>query len=303
MRLNLNLLTPLLAPMIAVCVATPAFATTVFVNPVEFRGALTDEAGTVTDLLKNAVERTKGFESVESAAAAQITLNSRLLKLGSSYLINLRKTAGGVASAELKVQGMDDMHLATQRLVRSVLTGSDEAPRIGEVTEADVHVNDKRIQSVRAFQLGFGPAWTSNLRDSGPASVWSLGYSWGIEQDFEILLMGEYLSSTKSSNASFSGLEIGVNYFFMRNRNSPFVNFDFGYGWASAASDCSGLCRLLGPDQHEDVNGWELGAGLGYKFFRTSSVNLAIVARHDYLMIPTKEGLPSKTSLKVVLYF
>lgn len=287
----------------SIFVSHPTLAKTVFVNPTEFRGALTEDAGTVTDLLKNAVEKTRGFESVESKNGAQIVLNSRLLKLGSAYLINLRKTEGGVGSAELKVQGMDDMHLATQRLVRSVLTGTDEAPRIGEVTQADVHVNDTRIESVRQFQLGFGPAWTSNLRDSAPASVWSVAYAWGIEQDFEVMLMGEYLSSTKSSNSGFSGIDIGVNYFFLRNRNSPFVNLDFGYGWANSASQCTGLCRFTNPDGRDDVSGWELGAGLGYKFFRTSTVNLGLIARHEYLMATTRQGMPSKTSLKVVLYF
>ena len=277
-------------------------ATDVFVAPVEFRGALTEDADVTTDLLRNAVDKTKGFDSVESRAKSQLALTARLLKLGSSYLLSLKRSDGQRPAAELSVARMDDMHLATQRLVRQVLIGGEEAPRVGEVTDADVRGNDRRVQAIRQWQVGFGPAWTSNLRDSGPASVWSLGYLWGIEQDYEIQLLGEFLSSSKSKDVSFGGLSIGLNYLFLRSRHSPFVSAEFGYGWAQADRGCtSNICRFT--DGADEANGWQLAVGLGYKFFRTANVNLAVAARHEYMMATTREGLPSKTTLKVLLYF
>ena len=290
--------------MLSLFVGGPAaWATTVYVTPAEFRGNLGEDAATITDLLKNAVDKTKGFDDVESNAKAQITLTARVMKLGSAYLVSVKRTDGLKPAAELKVANMEDMHLASQRLVRTVLTGAVEAPQVGEVTESDVHGNDRRIEATRQFQLAFGPAWTSNLRNPGPASVWSVGYLWGIEQDYEIQLLGEFLSSSKSKDVSFGGFSIGLNYLFTRTRNAPFVTADFGYGWASADRGCEGGCSRLSSVPTDDVNGWQLGAGLGYKFFRTANVNLAVIAHYEYMMATTRQGMPSKTSLKVALYF
>ena len=281
-------------------VSAPTWAKTVFVQPIQPRGGVSaDEAATLTDLVRMAVERQNGFSTV-SDENAEVQVSGQVVKLGQSYIVSLRKKEAGQSDVaqEMKVKTFDEMDTVTQRLVGQALTGRGRAPEIGEVTSQEEVGNNRRIEAVRQWSFGFGPAWTQGLKDAKPASVWSLGYSWFLETDFELLLRAEYMAG----KSGFSTLTLGGGYSPWRTRHAPFVMAELGYGLATVASDCEGRC-LLDILDRERTSGWVLGAGLGYRFFRTSNVNVSLVGRYDFMVERTSLGHPSKSSLNVVVSF
>ncbi len=282
--------------------AGAAWADSIFVKPVQSRGLSADEEGTVNDLLKMAVGRESKHSLSQESAGAEATLSGQIVKLGNAYLFTLRKERSGrnTVQRELKVASFEEMDVVTSRLVRSVLSEDSNVAQVDEVTEQETKANTLRLKSVRQFQFGFGPAWMSGLRAVKPASAFSLGYSWSLEQDYELLTMFEYLSNPES--ATFSSLSLGMGYYFMRSRHSPFVMADFGYGWAAVPTGCEGLC-LAERWNRDRASGWGLGASLGYKFFRTSTVNVSLVGRYEYLLDTIRDEHPAKTTVKLVLSF
>lgn len=106
-------------------VSSRASAVGVFVEPVKDPGGLAAEAGSVTELLRSAVDDNKGFEPATSAATAQITLTPKLVRLGQNFILSVSRVEGGTVqkTSKMRASAVEDLDLVSTRIVRALLSG------------------------------------------------------------------------------------------------------------------------------------------------------------------------------------
>ncbi|MCB0349551.1 MAG: hypothetical protein KDD38_00110 [Bdellovibrionales bacterium] len=281
-----------------------ALASTVYVETATGTGVDSPSLESVTELTKVAVSENTKFTLTEKKSSADFNIETKLLKLGDAIILTMTKTGKDKKSftAKLKASGLEDVDVVTSRLVRSVLT--EVAPEgkatVTDVTESEQHAGSRRYEATRQWQFGFGPAWSSNLNVGSGGTNWSLGYAWGLDPDFQLALVADWYSVANSDDANFTDVSFGLDYYFSREKISPFIGADIGRGAAAAAQGCADTWVCVSDD---DASGWVVGVTAGYKFFRTSSVNLGIVGRYKYLFDKTSYGNPDMGSVRLVVYY
>ncbi len=273
-----------------------ASADTVFVEPTKGTGLNTDEnLATVTELVKSSIRDQNKHQLVDDQKKAQLTLRSRLLRLGSSYVMTIEKYDGPNLkfSSQIKAKNFEEMDNVCARLVRAVI---DEVTlktdsRVDDVTENEQVAGTRRKDTVNRWNFGFGPARVYNLNENDTQMNWNLGYNWEVDPNFALKI---FLDGT-SSRASQLG--IGVNYY-MNNRDiSPVVYAGLGYGSTTIKDE--GNFFGLG----ETKTGFAVGAGVGVQFFRTSRVNLELLLHASHHLTANRMGAPGVYGLRVSLYW
>lgn len=270
-------------------------------------GALpSEDAASIRELVRIAVENQPGFNSVPAAAQADVTLKTQVLKLGESYIVTVRKTdkAGKVLfSDKMKAANIDDMDTVSSRLVTSVLQERPVAQTadITNVTEEEETMLKKRIQATNQWIIGIGPGWATNLRSDGGGFTFTLGYLWGIDPDYSINLSWTNSSGRKDDDSTFSDFSLGMEYYFTQQKTSPFVGARLGY--ASAKPDGNCVISFFGTCDTSTASGWAMNGSAGLKFFRTSSVNLAVMGTYYQLFSKVGGKNPSLVATEIVVYF
>lgn len=283
------------------------FADSVFIEPV--RGSSTSEADkqSLEELIKIAVPQSGSKYSVtDKAQGADWTLSPALIKLGDSYILSIQKkdkTGRAVFSDKMKSTTMSDMDTVSARLTRGVLLGTkvENTADVTNITQDETTMNSRRYNATRQWMVGIGPGWTSNLRSSGGGFTFLVGYLWGLDPDFSVNLSFLTNSGRKNDDASYTDFSLGGEYYFARTKNSPFVGGRIGYGSARVNKDnCNAFS--IGCEQ-DRASGWSTTAVAGYKFFRTSTVNVAVFGSFSYLFDRTSLGNPALSSLQLAVYF
>lgn len=205
----------------------------------------------------------------------------------------------------MKAANIEDMDTVSIRVVRSVL--NEEAPsnsaKVTDVTKDEETRGTRRYKATRQWRIAFGPAWSNGLSVNGGGTQWSLGYIWGIDPDYDLKINWSYYvpRSTDEDNARFSEFALGMNYFFTQAKHSLFLTIELGYASAAASENNNTVFNF----SEDSASGWAVGLGLGYKFFRTSTVNLGLLASYQYLFDKTEKSdqTPRLSSLNIVVYY
>lgn len=293
---------------LAVLAASVAEAETVYVQSPTAEGPESDLRASLFELVKAAVSNQNGYSLTDAAKGADLQLQPRLLKLGSSYIVSVDKLKGEklVYTSKLKASSADEVDNVASRVVRSVLleTKAEEDAQVGDVAESEVAQNTRRIQTTRQWKLGFGPAWGNAMNTDKSGMNFLLGFVWGIDPNFDLDLSLRSTGFEKKgeSGAHFGEFMIGTSYYLSRGRNTPFLTAGLGRAWGSVSiSDSTTLLNT----SDDTASGWAARVGLGYKFFRTSTVNLGIEVNYSQLFAETERSKrsPGLTSATLALYY
>lgn len=284
--------------------ASMSHADPYFIDQVQGPGIGESDLATVHELVVMATSQEKGQKVVESIKEAEFVLKPKLMKLGDSYLLSVEKRdrKGQLVFAEkMKAKEMSDMDNVTSRVVKAVILGvsSQVTADVTNVTRDEETQNTRRYQATRQWIIGLGPGWTSNLKSKGGGFTFQLGYLWGLDPDFGVNLSWTAHSGPTDDDSTFSDFSIGGEYYLARTKTSPFFGARLGYG-----SGVSNKCSFLSLNCTEDrASGWSTNVTAGYKFFRTSSVNVGVTLNYFYLFNRTSVGNPNLTSLQFVVYY
>jgi hypothetical protein len=295
-----------LLAILGLFLAVPAFADSVFVmSPT---GTMkTEDRDSVHELLKISVTQTPGFTATENKAEADLILQSRILKLGDSLILNISKTnqqGKQLYADKMKGSDMSDMDRVSDRLVAAVLQEKPVADTmdVTNVVESEREQHTRRVEATRQWIIGLGPGWTSNLRSKGGGFTFALGYLWGLDPDFAVNLTWVINSGRGSADdSSYNDLSLGMEYFFSRERTSPFVGARMGYASAKPHGNCT--ISLFSDCDTTKSSGWGVNATAGMKFFRTSTVNLGVLASYHIVFDRINTGRPNLTTVMLVVYY
>lgn len=176
----------------------------------------------------------------------------------------------------------------------------DGSPQVGSITEVQAAQISRRINPTRQWRSGFGPALNNDIGTTRTGRLVLFGFVWGVDPDFDLDVTIRTASFERANaSSSYAGdLLLGVNYYFMRSRNAPFLTGGLGVGSALVSSPDSGLGTTT-------ASGWATRVGVGYKFFRTSTVNAGVEVNYALILADSRDSdrNPGLTSATLALYY
>ncbi|MBC86798.1 MAG: hypothetical protein CL677_06420 [Bdellovibrionaceae bacterium] len=279
--------------------------TTVFV--VKAKGSV-DSATleSVTALVEDAVSQAGDYAISDNRWESDVVLVPKLLKLGSSYILQVGKYVDKklATSKKMKSATIEDMDTVVGRVVRAVLSDVKvaETARVDEVTKDEMERSQVRYQALKQWSVGIGAAWAGGLHYPGTGALLLGGYNFGVDPDYDLSLYGELLFATGDSEVQFTNFSVTMSWFVNRNKTAPYVRGGLGYGFASASQDNQSN-TLIGSN--DNVSSFSAVIGGGFKFFRTSTVHMGLDATTTIFFSETEKSkeTPSLTSLKLVISY
>lgn len=250
---------------LVLCLSTLALADRVFIEPpVETPADLDPKV--LSTLLRNAVS-SLGHEIADAPREASYSLRPSVVKLGTSYIVNLEKRVDGKTthSTSLKARQVEELDDMMSRLVRSTITQVDakKDARVSEVTEVESTQELRRKPIRKGGIVGVGPGALGKLHSPGLGYYFYLGRGWNIGP----LVMGFrwdmcFNPDVTSGTAILSDFNVNLTYFPLDTDISPFFTAEFGLGLARDAQVRSW------------AGGMELGATAGVALFRTYKLHI-----------------------------
>lgn len=288
--------------LLSFLILNTALAQTVQVQEVTGPDLSPGEKFSIRELIEAEVSKHDGFHPVKEAG--KITLAPSALKLGNTAFLKIKVSGEQfkTRSVKMKTQDFEDIDRVVSRLVAAALNEeeTEQSANLENITQSETNKYNVRYKATRQWIFGFGPTILSNSGTDESGYYFNFGYNWQLDPQWAMQLTYDF-ANIKESDADFSLLSLGVNYYFTGSSASPYFGLDFGYGSADA-NNCErelfGTC--LGADS---VSGWGASAKLGYQFFRTSTVNLGIEAKYSTLFDKHSEGTPGRFTLSLSAYY
>jgi hypothetical protein len=148
----------------------------------------------------------------------------------------------------------------------------------------------------KSYVFTFGPGYFSNLNTRAIATVLGGGVVWSIDPQFDLLLMADLGISFKYNDVRYFSPQIKGRYMFDEEApHSLFAGGGIGLSYA-VNHDTFGMP----PDS---VIGFSVGASIGYKFYRKSSMPIILEFEHQMILQESRYGTPLMTWLKVGAFF
>jgi hypothetical protein len=280
---------------------TSALAEVYFLKTAVNASVPSDQMAAINDLVRMAVSGVSGVRLVGEEAEASAVLDPQVVKIGNAYVLGLTKIRNGqiVFQQQARAASLEDMDTVAVRVARATIT---ERPfksdtRVSDVTEDQVTRGTRRKETVNQWFIGFGPGTTTHMNSDNNGVYWSFGYTWGMDEQFN-LNIGAELLKVRDSNSYIMQAYVGGDYHLSDHNTSPYLSVGLGYGSARAHTGGG----LLAP-QTDSASGWVASAGAGIKFFRASRVNLGLSGRYVMVTEKTSTGLPAATVGAITLYF
>ena len=283
-----------------------SMASTYFVENSKATGVADSDRASVDQLIRTSITGTGKNSVTDERAKAEFTLTPMLLKLGGAYVLTLEKkdkSGKVVYSQKMKAASMEDMDTVASRLTESVMqqTSTDDTADVTNITADEENRNTRRYKATRQWIFGLGPGWGQNLRSGGGGFTFTLGYLWGLDPDFGVSLVGTFNGGPGDDDSRYSDFSLGGEYYFNRKKTTPFVGARFGWASADANDQCDIV--LFSSCENDTASGWGTAFTAGYKFFRTSTVNIGLSANYMVLFDKTKSGTPSLTTIQFLVYY
>jgi hypothetical protein len=280
---------------------TSALAEVYFLKTAVNASVPSDQMAAINDLVRMAVSGVSGVRLVGEEVEASAVLDPQVVKIGNAYVLGLTKIRNGqiVFQQQARAASLEDMDTVAVRVARATIT---ERPfksdtRVSDVTEDQVTRGTRRKETVNQWFIGFGPGRTTHMNSDNNGVYWSFGYTWGMDEHFN-LVIGSELLKVRDSNSYIMQAYVGGDYHLSDHSTSPYLSAGLGYGSARAHTGGG----LLAP-QTDSASGWVVSGGAGIKFFRASRVNLSLSGRYIMVTEKTSTGLPSATIGAIKLYF
>lgn len=267
------------------------------VEPTTGVGVSDSERQTVNELIKSAVNQESSAVVVEKDTGHAKTIKSKVVKLGEQYLFTLEKWQGSrkIFSNQTKVAQFSEADIAVNKMVRSNLEEKDlvQNEKIGEVTTSEAKSISQQREPTQDFYVAFGPAVGHGFSSSLLVNL-SIGLGFNISPQVTLRPVAETYYTVGDKNFSTMLLAaLEGQYYFTAKTHSPFIGTKLGYGYAHR------------DDFSKGVNFFATGASLGYRFFRTSRVNLTVDLNYS-LLVKSYDGgggVPGAAALRVGLNF
>lgn len=279
--------------------ATEVSAANVFISPTEGEGVEPHMKATIDSLVKSFVSKESNQIS-STADAADFTLSPKLIRLGNAYFITIDKTKDGriLYTSNMKAAVPEDLDVTAKRVVRSVLTEVkiEDSATVKDVTIQEETQNTRRYQATRQWRFLFGPTAGSNLNGDSN-SFFNFGYAWGMDPNYDATV--DWKVASVANGGSYSSLMLAMTYYMDIGKHTPY--FRAGIGRASGAAG-DNTAFIFSDDS---FSGWGAQIGAGYKFFRTSSVNVVVEATYDQAFTQTSETkkTPGLMTVGVGMYY
>ncbi|MCH2532923.1 MAG: porin family protein [Bdellovibrionales bacterium] len=284
-----------------------SFASSYYVAKPKSKGTTPATIEAVFELFKSSIAGSNDHSLSNSPGASDYTVQPKILQMGGTVLVIADKIQNNkvIFSTRMKSEDLSDLDTVVNRLFASLEKEENikTTAKVNNVTEAEEYQSTRRFQATNQWQFAFGPAWGNKLNTSKAGTFFGFGYIWGLDPHFDLKLNLSILNPDDSEDSAyFRSTMLGMNYFFDLNKHSPFITGSVGY--ISAAAD-DGSDGSIINDSDDDASGWGVDVGIGYKFFRTSSVNIATSINYSYLFEKTKfsQENPGLTRFIISVYF
>lgn len=286
-----------------------SLAANIYVAPIQGTNVNKSELTTVRELIKVQVQNEQNHQTVNSLEKADYFIQTKLIKFN-AFTLSMTKWQGNkkLNSGQWKAKDLSELENIIGTAVKSI-TDSDQQNSNGsailfpnnqnsmskEAEEKRQRSQFEKVQADKQVMIGFGPAYFANMNTSGAGLGFQAGFTWNVDEHFDLALQSDFALSTENSDAFALNGKILTNYFFAAKDISPFIGAGFGYGWASIHKDAS--------ITDDSAGGFALSGQAGIKFFRTSTVNFAISAEYTNIFDKTNLGNPGLFILKVALFY
>lgn len=280
--------------VLSVIFATTVYGATFNVQKAQMVGIDSEDSQTITELIKSSIKEDGKNEVV--ASGGNFTLTTKVMKLGSAYVVTMEKRHGdkAVFSTQMKAARFEEMDNVVNRLVHAVINevAVNKDVTVKDVTETESITGVRRKETVNRWYIGLGPA--AGMNTDGKGALFNLAFGYFFEIDPSWALKVAY----DATGSSMGYLALGANHYFSNRDRSPMVMAEAGYGVAYSQRQPTSSYYIT-----ESVSGFVLGFGYGYQFFRTSKVNLEILAHAAFMMNNNDRGVPGKAGLRIGIYW
>lgn len=143
--------------------------------------------------------------------------------------------------------------------------------------------------------FGFGPTTYSNLNTSGAGVIFTLGYTWNLDSQFDLLATVDAGTSFKHTDLILICPQIKGRYSFSEDDSNT-----TGYAGAGMGIGYSQNHASAGFPK-DNVMSFAVSAVVGIKFYRNSPYPLFAEIEHLMYIEESAYGTPISTSVKVGL--
>lgn len=284
-----------------------SFASSYYVAKPKSKGTTAATIEAVYELFKSSIAGSESHSLSNSSTDADFVIQPKILQMGSTVLVIADKIQNKkvIFSTRMKSEDLSDLDTVVNRLFASLNKEENitTTAKVNNVTEAEEHQGTRRFKATNQWQFAFGPAWGNKMNTSKSGVFFGFGYVWGLDPHFDLKLsFSAFNPEDTEDSAHFRSTMLGMNYFFDLNKHSPFITSSIGY--ISAAADDNSNGSFINQSE-DDANGWGLDVGVGYKFFRTSTVNIATSINYSHVFEKTKltKENPGLTRFVISVYF
>ncbi len=147
------------------------------------------------------------------------------------------------------------------------------------------------------YFFAFGPGYFSNLNSRSMATAFTFGVAWSVDPSMDLLLNTDLAISFKHNDVRYFVPSLKLRYMMAEEeaKHSLFAGGGVGLGYARN-HDTFGFP----PDS---VTGFSVNVGIGYKFFRTSSMPIIVELEHQMIVQESRYGTPLLTWVKIGAFF
>ncbi|MBY0386168.1 hypothetical protein K2X05_13500 [bacterium] len=151
---------------------------------------------------------------------------------------------------------------------------------------------------IRRYLFGFGPTSYSNLNSRGLGTIFSGGYIWNLDPQFDLIAAADFGISFKHNDVRLFCPQLKGRYMFNddpESNSSWYAGGGLGAGYARNHETSS-----FPPDS---IVSLAVSAAFGVKFYRKTPMPLFIEIEHLMYLRESAYGTPISTSIKVGVAF
>ncbi len=143
------------------------------------------------------------------------------------------------------------------------------------------------------YFLGFGPTTYSNLNTSGAGVIFSGGYIWNLDPEFDLLLTADFGTSFKHTDLIMLCPQLKGRYSFSdpEANTTAYAGAGMGIGYSQNHSSAG--------HPKDNIMSFAVSVAAGIKFYRNTPYPIFAELEHLMYIEESAYGTPISTSLKV----
>ena len=149
-------------------------------------------------------------------------------------------------------------------------------------------------KTVQRTFIGFGPTTYSNLNSRGLGTIFTAGYVWNLDPQFDLQAALDFGISFKHNDVRFFVPQLKGRYMFNEDpeaNSSWYAGGGLGFGYSSNHEDVSYF--------KDSITSFAFSAAFGVKFYRKTVMPLFVEFEHTMFVEESAHGTPISTAIKV----